>query len=173
MGFSTRSTVNVDVNPAKKMLMFIMKKAQTVRNAMRFDSVLTTMYCPKSLWIKRNFVGINKMLWLTCISSCQISIQLKRSQWDQCQTFCYAIFKRIFVTFPFWEKHIKENSTAQGHHCQRNPIAKAKYHQKRIKIYRFVWFIGKQPMKLEQDILYTIKSITLLNERIFNFPVIL
>ena len=44
MGFSTRSTVNVDVNPAKKMLMFIMKKVQIVRNAMRFDSVLTGKY---------------------------------------------------------------------------------------------------------------------------------
>ena len=156
MGFSTRSTVNVDVNPAKKMLIFIMKKVQIVRNAMRFDSVLTGKYDIKPVFLNRKtFLGINKMLWLTCISSCQISIQLKWSQWDQCQTFCYAIFKRIFVTFPFWEKRKKENCTAQGHHCQRNPIAKTKYHQKRIKINRLVRFIGKQPVKLKQNILST------------------
>ena len=63
MGFSTRSTVNVDVNPAKKMLIFIMKKVQIVRNAMRFDSVLTGKYDIKPVFLNRKmFLGINKKL---------------------------------------------------------------------------------------------------------------
>ena len=45
--------VNVDVNPAKKMLIFIMKKVQIVRNAMRFDSVLTGKYDIKPVFLNR------------------------------------------------------------------------------------------------------------------------